>query len=940
MCGGTLLLSGFALMAGIAPSPALGETGRERLGSSHVLPAVARLVPAGNLPGTRRLNLALSLPLRNTAELDRLFQQLYDPASPNYRRYLTPEQFTGRFGPSEEDYQALRNFAKSNGLTVTATHPNRVVLDVEGAVTDIQKAFHLTLRVYRHPREARDFYAPDMEPSADFGVPILHISGFDNYTLPHPNLHVRPAGAAANATPNAGSGPDGTYQGSDFRNAYVPGTSLTGTGQTVGLLEFDGFYSSDITAYEDQAGSPHVPLTVVPVDGGVRTFDTGVTEVSLDIEMVVSMAPGVSRIYVYEAPDSSPWIDLLSRMANDNLSEQLSCSWGGGPPDPASEQIFKQMGAQGQSFFNATGDSDAFTDAIDFPSDSTNITQVGATTLTTGPGAAYQSEAVWNWGLYSGSYVGSSGGISTYYALPSYQQGLSMSANQGSTTMHNVPDVALTGDDVYVAYGGGKTTTVGGTSCAAPLWAGFTALINQQAVAAGRAPVGFLNPALYSIGGGAGYAAAFHDIIIGNNFSGSSPARFAAVAGYDLCTGWGTPNGTNLINALAGPPVLLPLIVSNSFVLVAEGCTNGVVDPGETVTVSFGLKNTGTADTTNLVATLLVTGGILSPSGPQTYGVLSANGAALARAFTFTAIGNCGDTNTASLQLRDGTTDLGTVACSFRLGQSNTATVFSENFDGVAAPALPAGWATSASGAESAWVTSTSSSDTAPNAAFSPDPASVGESELDSPPIALPAGSAQLTFQQNYNLERTYDGGALEIKIGAGAWIDILAAGGSFVSGGYNYTVSGYYSNPLAGRQAWSGNSGGFITTVVNLPSAASGQIIQLRWLCGSDDSISAPGWYVDTISITSTTFACCTPSTNAPPTTPGILLQISLARPQVSISFTSQLGTNYLLEYKHFLGDPAWTPLSPAVPGTGGLMTLQHTNTSADSGYYRLQRQ
>jgi subtilase family serine protease len=183
------------------------------------------LVPAGDLPGTRRLNLALSLPLRNTAQLDRLLQQLYDTASPNYRRYLTPEQFAERFGPSEENYQALRNFAKSNGLTITATHPNRVVLDVEGAVTDIQNTFHLTLRVYRHPREARDFYAPDMEPSVDFGVPILHISGLDNYTLPHPNLRVRPDGVAANATPRDGSGPGGTYQGNDFCNAYVQALS-------------------------------------------------------------------------------------------------------------------------------------------------------------------------------------------------------------------------------------------------------------------------------------------------------------------------------------------------------------------------------------------------------------------------------------------------------------------------------------------------------------------------------------------------------------------------------------------------------------------------------------------------------------------------------------------------------------------------------------------
>ena len=118
--------------------------------------------------------------------------------------------------------------------------------------------------------------------------------------------------------------------------------------------------------------------------------------------------------------------------------------------------------------------------------------------------------------------------------------------------------------------------------------------------------------------------------------------------------------------------------------------------------------------------------------------------------------------------------------------------------------------------------------------------------ELDSPPITLPAGSSQLAFRQDINLETTYDGGVLEISIGGGAWTDILAAGGSFVTGGYNYTVSSAYNNPLAGRQAWSGISGGFITTAVNLPAAASGQTIQLRWRCGTDDNVGAPGWYID----------------------------------------------------------------------------------------------
>jgi uncharacterized repeat protein (TIGR01451 family) len=819
---------------------------------------VARLAPVGVLLGSQRLNLAIGLPLRNQQELDTLLGQLYDPASPNYRRYLTTEQFTERFGPTEADYQAVTAFAKSNGLTVTVTHPNRVVLDVEGSVTDIQRAFHLTLHTYRHPVEAREFYAPDAEPSVELAVPILNISGLDNYSLPRPNSRIRAPGASANAMPNTGSGPSGTYRGYDFRNAYVPGTSLTGAGQTVGLLQFDGFYASDITTYASQAGLPTIPVTVVAVDGGVSTPGSGDSEVSLDIEMVMSMAPGVTNIYVFEAPNPSPWVDLLNAMATHNpLPRQLSCSWGGGSANLTAEGIFKQMAAQGQSFFNATGDTDAFTNSIPFPSDSTNITEVGGTTLTTGTGASYSSETVWNWG----SGTGSSGGISTYYRIPSYQASVSMAANQGSTTMRNVPDVALTADNVYVVYDNGGTGTFGGTSCAAPLWAGFTALVNQQAASAGLSPVGFLNPALYTLGQGTNYSTVFHDTTTGNNFSSSSPSKFSATAGYDLCTGWGTPRGTNMINALAGPPVLVPTIVSDGSSLVAEGCPNGAVDPGETVTVSLSLANTGTANTTNLVATLLATNGIVSPSGPQTYGVLVANGAAVAQPFTFTASGTCGGSITASLQLQDGTANLGTVSFSFPLGQPSVSTIFSQNFDGVTAPALPSGWASSATNGQSAWVTSSSAYNTAPNSAFSAEAATNGVNELDSPVITLPSGTNQLSFRNYYNLQTNRDGGVLEIRMGTGSWTDIVTAGGSFVSGGYNSTLSTHRNNPLGGRQAWSGNSGGFTNTVVTLPAAAAGQTIQLRWRCGTDSSTGGTGWYVDTVSIIGSSYACCTGS-------------------------------------------------------------------------------
>jgi len=192
------------------------------------------------------------------------------------------------------------------------------------------------------------------------------------------------------------------------------------------------------------------------------------------------------------------------------------------------------------------------------PDDDIHIVTVGGTTLTmNGTGASYASETVWNWGYDppswwygGGGYWGSSGGISTRSSIPTYQHGISMASNQGSTTARNVPDVALTANQVWVVFFKGLAGSFGGTSCAAPLWAGFSALINQQAGNYGLSSVGFLNPALYNIAKGPNYTSCFHDITTGNNFSAGSPSKFSAVTGYDLCTGLGTPNGQFLIDAL------------------------------------------------------------------------------------------------------------------------------------------------------------------------------------------------------------------------------------------------------------------------------------------------------------------------------------------------------------------------------------------------------
>jgi subtilase family serine protease len=532
---------------------ALPKAEAGRILNGHVPPATRMLAPIGNVPEHNRLQLAIGLPVRDQAGLDAFLKDVSDPASPNFRHYLTPEQFTEMFGPTEQDYQAVIDFAETHGLQVTATHPNRLVLDVAGSVLDVGRTFHIVMRNYRHPTEGRTFFAPDTEPSVDQPVPILHIGGLDNYALPHPNARFKPLGVLDNsATPKSGSGPSGTFSGNDFRVAYLPGVSLTGAGQAVGLLEFDGYNPNDITTYLNNSGLASVPLQNVLVDGYSGRAGSGNGEVCLDIEVAIAMAPGLSSVIVYEAPNSSPWEDILNRMANDDLAKQLSCSWGGGPPNSTAEQIFQQMAAQGQTFFNATGDSDALIGAVPFPTDSPNIVQVGGTGLVTSAGGAWAFEITWNWGLSRGGYVGSTGGFSSTYPIPSWQQGVSMATNQGSTNFRNFPDVALTADNVYAVSDNGRGGSIGGTSCAAPLWAGFTALVNQQAANNGKPPVGFINPAVYAIGQTAAYSSIFHDIIYGDNITNQSNGRFSAVTGYDLCTGWGTPNSP-LISALVSP---------------------------------------------------------------------------------------------------------------------------------------------------------------------------------------------------------------------------------------------------------------------------------------------------------------------------------------------------------------------------------------------------
>ncbi len=555
---------------------------------SHVRPAVSsgKAARVGHMPASQRLNLSIALQARNQAALSALLGQLYDPTSSNYRHFLSVEQFTEQFGPSADDYQAVVDFANAKGLAVTGRPANRMLVSLSGTAEQVEKAFNVTMNVYQHPTDNRTFFSPDREPSLNLRVPVHHISGLNNYSIPRSAVRLP---SANRVIPDiTGSGPGGTsYLASDMRAAYYSTTSgqtgLTGSGQVVGLFQFAGYNIRDVVSsfYGKATSTPNgnnyilsytpvaggttygVQINNVLIDGASATPASGGddTEETLDIVQSVGMAPGLSqvRVYIGNLANGLDDANIFNAMASENMAKQISCSWAWEPDDPASDDfIFQEFAAQGQTLFAASGDwyafePSGFDSAIPehFPAEDPWVTSVGGTDLTTtSAGGAWSSETAW---------ALSSGGISLDgIAIPSWQVGVADTANGGSTTLRNVPDVAAEADeDNYYCDMGTCAAGAGGTSFASPRWAGFMALANQQAVAAGRPTLGFLNPTLYAIGKGSSYASDFHDITSGNNncngacFAAGAQPSFNAVTGYDLVTGWGSPTGQALINTLA-----------------------------------------------------------------------------------------------------------------------------------------------------------------------------------------------------------------------------------------------------------------------------------------------------------------------------------------------------------------------------------------------------
>ena len=608
----------------------------------------------GRLPATQSMHLNIVLPLRNQSELDNFLRQLSDPTSGMYRRFLTVPEFTARFGPTQQDYDTVVRFAKANGFTVTGGSRDGMDVQVVGPVSAVEKAFHVTMGTYQHPTENRIFYGPDREPTADLPFPLWHVSGMDNFSLPHP-LYVKKSDYAAAHGIDAekvvshattGSGPSAAFLGSDMRAAYYGGTALTGAGQNLGLFEFLGTDLADLTTYYKNVGQTNnVPITLLSTDGTATSCvdtraggDCDDTEQTLDMTQALGMAPGLSSLVVYIGSVDTAIISAMT--THSPLPTTIGCSWGWTPADPSTlNPYFQKMSAQGQNFFAASGDSSTWSSKNEaWPADNAFIVSVGGTDLVTASaGGAWKSETAW---------VDSGGGISPdSIAIPSWQQlaGVINSTNKGSTTLRNGPDVSANANFTFYVCADQTTCTAnefGGTSFAAPMWAGYVALANQQLANNGEATLGFINPTIYAQNITSSYATDFHDITSGT--SGS----FSAVTGYDLVTGWGSPNGVGLINALAGggssPTPNFAISASPASVSVAQGSSGSSTI---TTTVSGGFNSavalTSSGQPTGVTVTFSPTSIAAPGSGSSTMSIVVAS-TTVAGTYTITVTGTGG----------------------------------------------------------------------------------------------------------------------------------------------------------------------------------------------------------------------------------------------------------------------------------------------------------
>lgn len=557
-----IALALLATVGGTVSAASSSSPSRRYTLSGHLVPALKHRTSTHITASSHVLQLSIALNLRNQTILNTLLAAQNDPQSALYHQYITPQQFVNQFGPTQATVDSAVAYLRSQGLSVKSVSTNHLLINASGSVANVSKAFNVSIADYVVGK--RMVYAPTNEPSipANMAGVIVGINGLDNAANYHPMSKL-----AAHKQAKTQTGPGGGYTPTELRTAYdinpLISNGDTGAGSTVALFELDGYTPSDINTYLSNYGLGGAKYSNVLVDGATNTAGAGAIEVELDMEIVSAIAPGAAQ-KVYIGPNSTQGVnDTYNRIVTDNVAKVTSISWGecesvsGSAELTALNNIFKQGAAQGQAFFAASGDSGAYDCndtnlAVDSPASDPNVVGVGGTNLQVGSGGTYGSESVWsnpNDTQRSPKGAGGGGGISTQFARPSYQTGTGVSgANR------EVPDVSAdadpaTGYSVYCTATAANCSgwlSVGGTSAAAPLWAGIATDTNQYLAGLGKATLGSASATIYKLFNTAQTYSAYHDITSGNNL------YYSATAGYDPASGVGTPDVWNFARDAAG----------------------------------------------------------------------------------------------------------------------------------------------------------------------------------------------------------------------------------------------------------------------------------------------------------------------------------------------------------------------------------------------------
>ncbi len=514
------------------------------------------------------------------------------------RRRLSAQEFADRHGAHWDDVAKIRAFVHTHNLSVAEVHLAARMVVLSGTVSAVSAALGVSLHYYEHAAgRYRSHTGPVYLPSELHDIVDL-VTGLDTRPVARPRLRT-----VSKDVPHADSGVRG-FLPTDLAKFYNFPTDADGTGQSIAILELGGGYESAVldeyfTKTLSMEKSPAV--TSVSVGGALNDPNGSDAdadgEVYLDIEVIGALAPGAELVVYFGSNQGDGFLRALAATIHDDTHSNtiISISWGGAEQaDDQTRAKFDQLLNEAATtkritVLTAAGDNGA-SDArrvfysgkvtpadtiahVDYPSASPFVLACGGTNLVASNGKI-DSETVWNESMHTdttrqGQTVQrdsvTGGGVSELYPRPDFQAQASVpvSVNTGFVG-RGVPDVAAVADP-YTGYvvqtAAGQTTVIGGTSAVAPLWAALIARFNQKL----GSPLGFLNTALYAIGSGGG----FHDITSGDNTNQggaySIPNQdlggdivvtigqvqgYTAVAGWDACTGWGSPDGVTLFAAL------------------------------------------------------------------------------------------------------------------------------------------------------------------------------------------------------------------------------------------------------------------------------------------------------------------------------------------------------------------------------------------------------